>query len=189
MTAANRIAAIQRILEVRDDGVAGPVTEGAWTKLKEEANTERFGRFESSDEPAWLRIARGELGQSEISGSADNPRIVEYHSATTLKATDDETAWCSSFANWSLLKSGVRGTGSAMARSFLDWGTPLPTPREGCIVVFRRGQAPKGHVAFFLEFDASMVRVLGGNQGNRVSIASFPRADVLGFRWPKEVTA
>ena len=53
------------------------------------------------------RIAQIQLGQKEIEGSKDNPKIVGYHKATTLVATDDETPWCSSFVNWCLIISAI----------------------------------------------------------------------------------
>jgi uncharacterized protein (TIGR02594 family) len=138
-------------------------------------------------EPEWLTIARKELGTSEISGAKDNPRIVEYHATTGLSASDDETPWCSSFVNWCMDRAGINGTDSAMARSWLKWGHGIVQPKPGAITVFTRGQYPAGHVAFYLSTDGDNIRVLGGNQGNKVSIASYPKAKVLGYRWPSAV--
>jgi hypothetical protein len=44
-------------------------------------------------------IAKAELGTTEVPGTQNNPRILEYHATTTLKATTDEVPWCSSFVN------------------------------------------------------------------------------------------
>ncbi|HEX5760734.1 MAG TPA: TIGR02594 family protein [Thermoanaerobaculia bacterium] len=77
-------------------------------------------------------------------GLADNPRIVEYHRTTSLRATDDEVPWCSAFVNWCMREAGLRGTGSAAARSWLTWGSRLATPRRGCVTVLRRGTNPAG---------------------------------------------
>lgn len=52
-------------------------------------------------------VAKTQKGIKEITGSVDNPKIVEYHQACTLQATDDETAWCSSFANWAYIVAGI----------------------------------------------------------------------------------
>jgi hypothetical protein len=43
----------------------------------------------------------------------------------------------------------------------------------------------KGHVGFFVEETSRNVSVLGGNQGEQVSIANQPKARLLGYRWPK----
>ena len=137
-------------------------------------------------EPKWLQIARGELGQHEISGSRDNPRIVEYHKATSLGASDDETPWCSAFVNWCMQKAGQPSTRSALARSWLKYGKGLASPQLGCIVVFWRGSptSSQGHVAFYLGSDGDYVTVLGGNQGDAVTIAKYPKSRVLGYRIP-----
>lgn len=60
----------------------------------------------------WLNIAQQELdkGIKEFPGDADNPRIVEYHSCTSYGSSDDETPWCSSFANWCMKQCGIEGT-------------------------------------------------------------------------------
>lgn len=136
--------------------------------------------------PAWLEIAEGELGVKELAGGAAEARIVKYHATTTLKATSDEVPWCSAFANWCIQRAGLKGTGLANARSWLTWGKRLEEPREGCIVVFKRGSNPtSGHVAFFVGMDGNYLRVLGGNQSDCVKVSRYPVADVLGYRWPK----
>lgn len=134
--------------------------------------------------PPWLDVALKELGVAEVQGPKDNPRIVEYHQATTLKATDDEVPWCSSFACWCMQQSSVIHLHKATARSWLLWGVPLQKPAYGCVVVIKRGNNPaQGHVGFLVGIDAEHVHILGGNQGDKVSIAPFKREDVLGYRW------
>jgi len=136
------------------------------------------------DEPKWLKAARAEMGVKEFVGPEHNTRILEYHKATSLKATTDEVAWCSSFANWCMDRAGIAGTNSAAARSWLQWGRALAEPTSGCIVVFKRGSSPtSGHVAFYLETRGTGILVLGGNQSNSVCITSYPASMVLGWRW------
>lgn len=142
------------------------------------------------DLPDWYVLARQEMeaGVEEISGEQDNPRIVEYHQCTSLKATDDETAWCSSFVNWCMTRSGIAGTNSAAARSWLNWGQALDSPKEGCVTIFSRGNKPwQGHVALYTGETSGHILVLGGNQGNEVNISSYRKSRLLGYRWPKEV--
>ncbi|MGL4677802.1 MAG: TIGR02594 family protein [Plesiomonas shigelloides] len=127
-------------------------------------------------------IAKGEIGQKEIVGPADNQRIVEYHGTTTLKATDDETPWCSAFVNWCHHQAGIPGTNSAAARSWLNWGVSVTDPQEGDVVIFKRGNPPSGHVAFFVKREGDIIRCLGGNQSDQVKISGYKVADVLGYR-------
>ena len=136
-------------------------------------------------EPIWMQVAREELGVAEIAGKKHSKRVLEYHQATSLKASDDETAWCSAFVCWCLEKAGHKSTRSAAARSYLQWGKALPKGVPGCVVVFKRGtKAWQGHVAFYVDETKDTIRVLGGNQSNKVCIASYPKSSLLGYRWP-----
>jgi uncharacterized protein (TIGR02594 family) len=134
-----------------------------------------------------LEIATAEIGVKEIPGNEDNPRIVEYNQCTMLKATDDETPWCSAFCNWVLKQLGIEGTGSARARVWLYWGREVEIPVPGCIVVLRRGNPPAGHVGFFVrKAPGGLIKVLGGNQNDCVKVSSYKEADVLGYHWLRE---
>ena len=141
-----------------------------------------------------MDIATAEIGQHEIAGAKANPRIVEYHSSTWLKATSDEVPWCSSFVNWCLIKAVVRPTRSAAAKSWLTWGEETE-PRLGAIVVIRKdaagvdpatGSLTGYHVGFFVAKGESHIRLLGGNQGDSVKESAFPLSvySVVGMRWP-----
>lgn len=96
------------------------------------------------------------------------------------------TPWCAGFINGVLRASGLQGSGSLAARSFLNVGSPVyGTPAEGDVVVFSRGDDPsKGHVAFYAGPGSTpgTVRVLGGNQGNKVGFAEYPVASIIGVR-------
>lgn len=131
-------------------------------------------------------IAKKELGVKEVPGPGDNPRIIEY-----LKAVDfnDETPLhdsiphCSAFVNWCLQQAGGKGTRSAMARSFLGWGIETKTPKEGDIVVFKRGGSKsKGHVGMVVEVLPLYVKCLGANQSDMVCIQQYNKTLVLGYR-------
>jgi uncharacterized protein (TIGR02594 family) len=135
-----------------------------------------------------IDIARQELalGVAEIPGSQDNPRIVMYHATTQGDPAGDTVAWCSSFVNYCVERTGLAGTDSKAARSWNDqgWGQAVAQPSEGDIVVFSRtggnAAAGSGHVGFYLGDDASTVKVLGGNQGNRIAIVDYPKNGILG---------
>jgi uncharacterized protein (TIGR02594 family) len=140
-------------------------------------------------QPKWHAIATAELGTQEIAGAKNNPRIVEYQRATGLAARDDETPWCGSFVAWCLSKAKqpYNVMTAARARAWMEWGRELKRPTLGCVVVFRR--AGGGHVGFYAgEASGDRILVLGGNQGNAVSIKPYPRAQLLGYRWPKAVS-
>jgi uncharacterized protein (TIGR02594 family) len=133
---------------------------------------------------AWMAVAREELGRqvAELPGTASNPRIEDYHATTGGGAAPDSVAWCSSFVNFCVAQAGGQGTRSKAARSWMTWGRDAGAFEPGCIVVLSRGAAPKGHVGFFAGFDGDRIQLLGGNQGDRISIASFDRSRVIARR-------
>lgn len=122
-----------------------------------------------------------ELGVAEISGSKDNSRIVWYHGFTMLKATDDETPWCSSFICAAAASNGCKSTKSAAAKSWLEM--PEGDGSVGDLAVYKR---TGGHHVHFVNrkysSKASTIQGVGGNQGNKVSIAEYNKANLLGFR-------
>jgi uncharacterized protein (TIGR02594 family) len=143
----------------------------------------------------WFEIAEKERGVHETPGPKATERIVEYHAATTLKATSDEVPWCSSFVNWCMRQAGEKPTGSAAARSWLSWGEPCD-PKKGCVIVIRRkmaghdkatGSMTGFHVGFFEGLTPTHVQILGGNQGDSVKSSNFPlnKYEIMGFRQPK----
>jgi len=138
-------------------------------------------------QPKWLELARADLGVAEISGPSANPRVMAYFEAAGADwATDDAVPWCgAAMAAWISAAGYPVPAESPRARAWLEWGTALEAPKVGCVVVFQRGKSEKtGHVALVVEDKGDRLLVLGGNQGNAVSITGFPKRDVLGYRWP-----
>ncbi len=135
--------------------------------------------------PAWIAIAEKEIGVHEVRGG-EAPRILEYHSKTSLHAKEDEIPWCSAFVNWVMDKAGYKRTDSAAARSWVHYGQKLEHYEPYCIVVFRRGTGLQGHVGFAVADEGQMLKVLAGNQSDSVCYAHLPKARVIAYVWPRE---
>lgn len=129
------------------------------------------------------------IGTKEIPGAVANKDIVTFANHTSLHATSDEIPWCSSFANFIVDTCGDKGTGSAAARSWLDWGKVLDKPEPGCIVIIDRKDAKNpnaAHVTFFAcEAGPYSIQCIGGNQGDMVKPSIYLKSKVLGYRGPK----
>ena len=142
-----------------------------------------------SNEPAWMALARRELGVAAVPGPQDNARVLRYfRDVGHGEVRHDEVAWCAAFVGSCLERTGNRSTRSLMARSYLSWGVALAEPKSGCVVVLSRGADRRfGHVGFYAGASGSAVLLLGGNQSHSVRIATFPASRVLSYRWPAGV--
>ena len=140
-------------------------------------------------EPKWMQLARADLGLREISGSRDNPKVVQFfRDVKHSEIRDDETSWCAAFVGSCLERSGHVSTRNLTARSYKSWGKETE-PKVGAITVLWRVSRSdwRGHVGFFVKQTSKYVYLLGGNQGNEVSIKPFPKSRVLAYRWPADV--
>ena len=133
------------------------------------------------------------MGLKEVGGATHNPHVLAMLQLDSKWVENDETPWCSAFVNYVCWLVSVKRSRSLAARSWLLVGTsiPLSDAERGDIVVLKRGKEPQpganvikanGHVAFYAGQDDSTVQLLGGNQGNTVSIASYPKTSILSVR-------
>lgn len=135
-------------------------------------------------EPKWIELGRGLIGLHEVKGTQHSPEILAmWKDIRRGGIKDDETPWCAAFAGAMLERAGIQSSRFESAKSYLDWGIKLASPVYGCVVVFTRDGG--GHVGFVVGKDASgRLLVLGGNQGDAVSIKAFQLDRVSGYRWP-----
>jgi len=135
-------------------------------------------------EPRWLTEARKYIGTKEIPGVKHESLIVSWWKAIKRGGIkSDEVPWCAAFVGAMLESVGIQSSRFESAKSYLSWGVPLEEPQVGCVVVFTRDGG--GHVGFVVGRDKyNRLIVLGGNQGNAVTIAAFSRDRVSGYRWP-----
>lgn len=143
-------------------------------------------------EPRWLTLARKEIGVKEIVGQKHEPKVLQYgKDAKVPDFSTDEIAWCAWFVGAMLERSGIHGTHSALAKSYssAEWGTNLGLGglRQGAIVVLNTPGRPawSGHVGILDAWNSSHVWLIGGNQSNQVSRASFLRSRIHAVKWPK----
>lgn len=141
-------------------------------------------------------LAQRFVGLKEIAGEKDNGFIVWAHSLCGLSDVHDEVPWCSSFLNALAWMLRLPRSKSAAARSWLELGYPVELEHATAgfdVVVLKRGGSDQpgpevtrgapGHVGLFAgrQVDGRIL-VLGGNQGDQVSIAAFPANRLLGIR-------
>ena len=132
----------------------------------------------------WMRWALKEVGFHEI---GQNRGIGKYTSLAKCGGEGDP--WCAIFVNAALEACDIRGTRSAMARSFehSEHFLRLAGPAYGSITTMWRGTpgAGTGHVFFYLGENDRGVVALGGNQSDQVCRQYEPRNRIVGHFWPK----
>ncbi|MBB5351072.1 uncharacterized protein (TIGR02594 family) [Haloferula luteola] len=172
--------AVQRYVEVTVDGEPGPETLGGIIR-----ELVRMGKLPTLDP---YGMARTYLGCREIPGSRDNPLIVAWHRRIATWISDDETAWCSAFANAMCQDCEYERSGKLNARSWLEVGqsVELAQAKPGDVVVLWRGSRSgwEGHVAFFEHYNANrdLIYMLGGNQNNEVNVTGYATNRLLSIR-------
>lgn len=136
--------------------------------------------------PKWLKIAETYTGLSEIRGPKHNSKIIGWLDKLGAWWRDDETPWCGVFVAHCMQDVGLPyPTFYMRAKAWEDYGSLLRRDRlaPGAILVFDR--AGGGHVGFYVGEDAGHYFVLGGNQGNAVSVMKLGKSRLLASRWPK----
>ena len=130
---------------------------------------------ESSPAPS-TTAAPGSFGSSGV--------VAEARRYLGGNPTGRGSLWCARFMNMVLERSGHRGTGSDMARSFASYGQRVSGPQIGAIAVMGRGRGG-GHVGVVSGVDAKgNPVVVSGNNRNQVREAPISRGRIYAYVMP-----
>jgi uncharacterized protein (TIGR02594 family) len=111
------------------------------------------------------------IGIKEVVGKVHNPVIMAWAKDLDLQKiyTADEIPWCGLFIAYACHKAGVDVVDKPLwALSWAKWGNKVTEPMLGDILTFKRDGG--GHVGIYVGEDKDCYHVLGGNQGNAVSV-------------------
>jgi uncharacterized protein (TIGR02594 family) len=126
---------------------------------------------------AALQLASQYLGMSE---GKDRQAIAAFLKAGGMGLDPKLEAWCAAFVNSALQQSGIRGSGSAVANSFQNWGTGVSVNQAmpGDVVLETRGKpagATGGHVGLATGRNSGgKIGMLSGNSSNKVTDMMIP---------------
>jgi uncharacterized protein (TIGR02594 family) len=137
--------------------------------------------------PIWLTKARAYIGTKEIPGPKNNPVIMGWAARLGgwVKSfyKNDEIPWCGLFMAAVMQEAGLPAPkGALSAAAWASWGVALPSPALGAALVFKRPGG--GHVGLYVGEDATHYHVLGGNQGDAVSVVRISKDRCVAVRWP-----
>lgn len=127
-------------------------------------------------------------GTLEVPGAADNPVILDWAKEVgkTVETayTDDSIPWCGLFVAVVVKRAGKEViAGPLWARNWTNFGVRVDRPSLGDVLVFER-PGGGGHVGFYVAEDASAYHVIGGNQGDAVSVARIAKSRCIANRQP-----
>jgi len=124
------------------------------------------------------------LGSGLGSGMGSPGLVAQARRYLGTNPTGMSAVWCARFMNMVLEKSGRRGTGSNMARSFASYGRRVAGPQVGAIAVMSRGRNG-GHVGVVSGVDKSGNPVIiSGNHNRKVGEAVYPRGRIYAYVMP-----
>ena len=130
----------------------------------------KYSWLEEEKSPRILVQAIKLIGTKEIVGKAHNPIILDWARELGLKMyTNDEIPWCGLFIAYCAHKAGVEVVDSPLwALNWGKYGTQVNQPMLGDVLTFKRDGG--GHVGIYVGEDKTHYHIIGGNQGNEVSI-------------------
>jgi uncharacterized protein (TIGR02594 family) len=144
----------------------------------------KYQWLQLEESPKHLLKAIELFGTTEIVGPKHNPVIMDWARETNLKQyTNDEIPWCGLFiaiimkrANREVVKDPL------WARNWAKFGVKVDQPMLADVLVFQRETG--GHVGLYIGEDRTSYHVLGGNQGNAVSIVRIEKSRLIASRRP-----
>jgi uncharacterized protein (TIGR02594 family) len=127
--------------------------------------------------PRILVQAVKQLGVKEFVGKQHNPIILNW--ARELKLSSvynaDEIPWCGLFIGYCCHMAGLEVINKPLwALSWSNWGTEVTEAMLGDVLTFKRNGG--GHVGIYVGEDDTHFHVLGGNQGNSVSVSRIAKS-------------
>jgi uncharacterized protein (TIGR02594 family) len=130
------------------------------------------------------------LGVAEITGRGSNRTILAWRDelnaagVTISGYSDDDIPWCGLFAAIVAHRAGkVVPKKPLWARNWAKFGALAVDASLGDVLVFQR-PGGGGHVGFYVAEDDTAYHVLGGNQGNRVSVTRIAKNRCIACRRP-----
>lgn len=138
-------------------------------------------------EPAWMKSARAKIGVREVPGTSNSPTIMGWAQRLGSRVLgmaygSDSVPWCGLFVAQCMAEASLRPPPIAVrAKAWATWGVPCK-PQKGAVLVFERQGG--GHVGFYAGETHNAYQVLGGNQGDAVSLALIVKDRCVAVRWP-----
>lgn len=158
--------------------------------MKLPANYEWLGKLGTL--PRCIQEGLALHGVAEVVGKGSNATIIGWRDELNQNGvriagySDDDIPWCGLFAAVVVFRRARVAAevvkDSLWALNWASYGVKSPKASLGDVLVFKRPSG--GHVGFYIAEDAACYHVLGGNQGNRVSVTRIAKNRCVAVRRP-----
>lgn len=135
--------------------------------------------------PRHLLKALELYGVAESVGDKNNPVILEWAKELGLEKvyTADSIPWCALFVSIIMKRAGRDVVKDPLwALNWNKFGVKVSKPMLADVLTFSRNGG--GHVGIYVGEDSAAYHVLGGNQGDKVSIVRIGKARLSDARRP-----
>lgn len=129
---------------------------------------------------ALFAAAMAQYGTKEVRGKRANPKILGWLRRVLPWVNSDEVDWCSVFLLAMAEEVGAERPELDKVAAAASWkkvGSEVQAQHwaVGDVVILQRDPTSwKAHVGLFVNTEGDKIRLLGGNQSNKVTIKSYP---------------
>ncbi|MDB5177586.1 MAG: hypothetical protein JWN75_1254 [Candidatus Saccharibacteria bacterium] len=175
------VATFQKIRGLKSTGVVDMTTAISLDQVVPKAAPPK------ENTPPWLSVAIQSIGIAEGPGGLDNPVVLamakKCGGAIAKNYVHDSIAWCKMFTEFCLASVGLKGVDSLWALDNAKLGTTLKGAAVGAIACKKRTGGGHTFIVAGKDKNGNIVGI-GGNQGDRVSRATFPPSVIVSYNWP-----
>lgn len=134
--------------------------------------------------PPWMAEMHRRMGLHEV---RDKSKLIEFLKIGKFLGDPSRLPWCGDMVESCIAKvlpAEPLPANPFFAQAWKTFGIDAKAPLVGAVGVIK-WSASSGHVGFVAGVEGGKVVLLGGNQSNAITLASFPREKFIAFRWPK----
>lgn len=134
--------------------------------------------------PPWMAEMHRRMGLHEVQHKAN---LIDFLRIGKFLGDPASLPWCGDAVESCIAKvlpAEPLPANPFWAQGWAAFGISARAPIVGSIGVIK-WSVSSGHVGFVAGIDGAKVVLLGGNQSNAITLASFPREKFIAFRWPK----
>lgn len=175
------LKAFQRKMGLRDSGIADDATVVALRRVPE--NPVGTVAVPPQDMPPWMAELHRRMGLHEV---RDKSKLIDFLKIGKFLGNPSELPWCGDAVESPIAKtlpSEPLPANPFWAQGWAKFGIEAPGPIVGAIGVIRWTETT-GHVGVVAGVERDRIVLLGGNQQNAITLASFPKDKFIAYRWP-----